>query len=222
MNPAVLKEIIRFETQRYLRDRITWLAGVALVVLLVVGAVDYWNSLPPRPDGSRLFSEAYFLGLCLAFHAWVAQDRTTRFDAFLASNFVRPQVLYFGKVISALLFLLGLAVTSFALALLTSLGNFEYAARYSVMFLAGSILLLPVVILAELGLPTRYPVSLILIFLFAVMAVLQKTGDLPGFIRTLGLDGHLSPGEIALRTAAAVLFTAAFYPLYRLRLGLKR
>lgn len=222
MNPAVLKEVTRFETQRYLRDRITWLALAALAVLFVIGAVDYWSSLPPRPDGSRLFSEAYFLALCLAFHAWVAQDRATRFDAFLASNFVRPEVLYFGKVISALVFLMGLALTSFALALLTSLGNFEYAARYSVMFLAGSILMLPAVILAELGLPTRYPVSLILIFLFAVMAVLQKSGDLPGFIRTLGLDGHLDPGGVALRTAAAVLLTAALYPLYRLRLGLKR
>ena len=222
MNPAVLKEVTRFETQRYLRDRITWLALAALAVLFVIGAVDYWSSLPPRPDGSRLFSEAYFLALCLAFHAWVAQDRATRFDAFLASNFVRPEVLYFGKVISALVFLMGLAMTSFALALLTSLGNFEYAARYSVMFLAGSILMLPAVILAELGLPTRYPVSLILIFLFAVMAVLQKSGDLPGFIRTLGLDGHLDPGGVALRTAAAVLLTAALYPLYRLRLGLKR
>src|SRR5688572_29073117 len=99
MNPTVLKQITLFETHRYMRDRVTWLALCAFVALLLVGAVDYWNALPPRPDGSRLFSEAYFLALCLAFHASVAQDRATRFDAFLTSNFVRPHVLYFGKVI---------------------------------------------------------------------------------------------------------------------------
>jgi hypothetical protein len=212
-------QIARLEARRFAADRFTWAGLAAFIVVLLIGAVEYWNSLPPRPQGARLFGEAYLLGLSLAFHTSIAQDRLTHFDCFLASNFVRTRDLYFGKLIAALLFLLSAAFTAFLLSMITSLGDMQYAGHYAVVFLTGSLLLLPAAALLEIGLTTRYPVPLVLAILFALIAVYHRIGDLPRALHLLGFDGQLSLSGTITRSLAALALAAGCYPLYRLRLG---
>jgi hypothetical protein len=220
--PDALKRIVFFQTSRYLRDHMTWAALVAFLILLVFGAVDYWNSLPPRSPGSRLFGEGYVFALSLAFHASLAQDRAVRFDSFLVSNFLRPEVLYFGNLLSAVLLLVGFAVIAFLVALLTALGDVAYAMHYTALFFAASLVLLPAVVLVELVMPARYPVPLIVALFFVVLAVLQRSGDMPRVLHWLGFDGQLNALAIAVRSTIAIGLTAAWYPWYRHRLGLTR
>lgn len=214
--------VARFELRRFLTDSMTWAGFIAFMVVLVVGAVDYWNALPPRPSGARLFGEAYLLGLSFAFHNSIAQDRGTRFDIFLASNFVRTSDLYFGKVFAAVVFLFAAALTAFAVSLFTSLGDLVYAAKYATLFWAASVLILPVVALAEIALTTRYPLPLILALFFAALAVYHRTGDLPRLLHVLGFDGQLSLPATSARSLIAIFLTSACYPLYRMRLGRAR
>jgi hypothetical protein len=216
-----LKRIVFFETRRYLRDRMTW-AGIAVFgIVMVIGAIDYWNSLPPRANGGRLFGEGYLFALSLAFHASLAQDRAVRFDIFLISNFVQPRVLYFGRILSAIVFLTGFAVVAFFIALISALGDVGYAAYYTSLFLTASFVLLPVVVLVELGVNTRHPVPLILALLFVLLAVSYRSGDLIHVQRWFGLDGELNAVSL-VRSAIALAVTVALYPLYRYRIGLVR
>jgi hypothetical protein len=84
--------------------------------------------------------------------------------------------------------------------------------------MAGSIVLLPVVVLAELALNTRYPVPLIFAFFFVLAAVLHRSGDLPHVMQLLGFDGQLNTVAVTARSIAALAITASLYPLYRWRL----
>jgi hypothetical protein len=222
VSPEALERIVSFETNRYLRDRMTWVALAAFCAVILIGAIDYWNSLPPRPDGSRLFTEACLVLLSLAFHASIAQDRLPHFDRFLVANFVGADVLYFAKVISGALFLIALATIAFIVALIASLGDLAYAAEHSIIFLASSLVLLPIVVMFELVLATRYTVPLILAIFISVMAVLNSTGNLPGFLHWAGLDDELTAIRGIIRTVVALAVTASLYPLYRRRLGLVR
>lgn len=222
MSREMLKRVVRFEIERYLRDRMTWIALAAFAAVIVIGAIDYWNSLPPRPGGSRLFTEACLVLLSLAFHASIAQDRAPDFDRFVIANFVDAEIVYFGKIISATIFLVALAAGAFVMALAASLGDIAYAAEHAIIFLASSLALLPVVVMFELVLSTRYTVPLILALFLAAMAVLNSTGNLPGFLHWVGLDDELTAIRAMIRTAAALAVTAFLYPLFRRRVGLVR
>ena len=216
------KRIFQLEVTRYLRDRMTWAGLLAFVIVLLAGAIDYWNALPPRPRGARLFGEAYLLALSVAFHAAIAHDRASRFDVFLVSNFVSVADVYFGKMLAALFFLAVFAVIAFVAGLAAALGDLGYAAHYTTLLFAASILLLPLVVMLEIAVAARYPVPLILLLVFILLAVYNRAGDLPRALRWFGLTGELNLGAAAVRTSVAVLFTAALYPLYRLRLGWRR
>jgi hypothetical protein len=218
----MLKRVVAFEIDRYLRDRMTWIALAAFSAVVVIGAIDYWNSLPPRPSGSRLFTEACVILLSLAFHASIAQDRAPDFDRFVVANFVAADFLYFGKIVSAAVFLVVLAAVAFIIALAAALGDTAYAAEHAIIFLASSLVLLPLVVIFELVMTTRYTVPLILALFLSLLAVLNSTGNLPGFLQWAGFDDELTAMRGMIRTTVAVTATVFLYPLYRRRLGLVR
>lgn len=211
--------VFTFELRRALRDQLTWLAIAAFALLLAAGAWLHWQMLPPRPDGGRLFGEAYLLGLAILYHTGIARDRTHHFDRYLAANFVSPDVLYVGKVAATVLFVFGFAIVTFGLALITSLGDMAYAAHYSLLFLLASVLILPMLVLTELMVTTRFPVPLILIAFFAFLAVYGRTSDLQPLLDSLGFGGQIELWPALLRTTLAIAATLACYPLYRSKLG---
>jgi hypothetical protein len=219
MSSSRVRELAAFEMRRLLHDRLAWIGAAVFAAVLGLGAWQYWNALPPRPENSRLFSEAYILALVIAAHAGLARDRMARFDAYLCANFADPLEVYGSKVISTLVYLAGFAVFAFACALATSAGDVSYAAHYAGLFFLGAVLILPAVILAELALNTRHAIAVLVILFFATLVVYGRNHDVRALMQTLGLDGSFHPVGAAVRTVAALAAVAACYPLFRLRLG---
>lgn len=219
MDSRNLGRLLRLGASRLVHDRLTWVAMFAFAVILTAGSWLYWQSLPPRPAGSRLFGEAYLLAIVLGAHVGIARDRATDFDTFLVANFADPAELFIAKVAVALLFLLGLAAGAFLLATALSAGSLSFAAHYTVLFLLASVLMLPAIILVELALSTRYPVAILIILFFAFLAVYARGNDVQRLLGVLGMNGQIDPTAALMRTSIALIATAACYPLYRLKVG---
>ena len=222
MRRSAYGRIYGMELRRTLRDPLTWAGLFAFVIILLVGAWLYWRTLPPRPQNSRLFGEAFMLATIIAWHTGIARDRATRFDVYLAANLVEPSALYAAKVTAALTFLLMFGTLSFVVALAASAGDFGYAAHYTGLLLLASMLALPALVVIELALTTRYPMPILLLLLLAGLGVYSRMGDVQALMRWLGMSGEIRVVPATLRTATALLLTALCYPLYRLRLGRRR
>jgi hypothetical protein len=211
--------MLRFEVTRTLRDPLCVAALCAFAIILALGAWLYWRALPPRPQNSRFFGEAYLAALVIGWHAGFARDRQCRFDVYLAANFVSSRTLYFAKVTAALLWLAALSLITFLLATATSAGDTGYAAHYTILFVLASILLVPGLVLVELLLNTRYPVPILLLFLLAVLGIYSRAADVQRLIGALGMDGRIEAVPAVLRSLVALAITVALYPCYQLRLG---
>jgi hypothetical protein len=214
-----VRHVVWFELRRRLRDGMTYAALFAFMVVLGIGAWLYWQSLPPRASGGRLFGEAYLLALVIGCHAGIAHDRTQHFDRYLTANFLAPAALYFGKVATTILYLVLFAVLSLVLALLTSAGSAGYAARYSLVFFLATLLMLPLLVLTELLITTRYPGPLIVVGFFAFLTIYGSVNDPRPLLSVLGMEGSVEAVPAIVRSGLALLATSALYPLFRLRLG---
>ncbi len=207
------------ELRRTWADPLTWGALFGFIVILVVGAWLYWRSLPPRLQNGRLFGEAYLLAMIIAWHAGFARDRMSKFDVYLASNFVDVRSLYFAKVSAAVVTVCGFCLIAFLIAVGTSLGDFGYAAHYATLFLLASMLAVPALVLIELALNTRYPVPILLLLFFGFLGIYSRIGDVQALIRLLGMSGTIELFPALVRTLVALALAAACYPLFHLRLG---
>ena len=222
MRTRAYRHMLALELGRTLRDPLTIAGMFAFVLILLLGAYLHWRALPPRPQNGRLFGEAYLLAVMIAWHAGIARDRGSRFDVYLAANFVDARALYFAKVTAALVFVLVLSAFAFVVAAGTSAGDIGYAGHYAGLFLLASVVSLPALVLVELALNTRYPVPVLLLLFFALLAVYSRVADVRALLRSLGMDGTLEALPALVRCAAALALTAAIYPLFRLRLGARR
>jgi hypothetical protein len=211
--------MLGIELRRTLHDRMTWIGVLGFTVILGVGAWLYWNALPPRPANGRLFGESYLLATMIAWHAGFARDRASKFDMYLAANFVHPAALFFAKVSAALAIVGGFSAIAFAFAVASSAGDIRYAAHYTLVFSFAAVLALPAIVLIELVLNTRNPVPILIILFFTSLALYSRFGDARAFIGTLGLDGSTQIPGTAARCAIALALTAALYPLFKLRMG---
>ena len=222
MRGSTYYRLFCFELRRALHDGLTWAGLSGFAVILGVGAWLHWTALPPRPANSRLFGEAYLLATMIAWHAGLARDRASKFDWYLAANFVHPASLFFAKVSAALTFVVAFSTIAFALASVTSAGDFRYAAHYASVFLLAAILALPAIVLIELALNMRHPVPILVILFFTGLALYSKFGDVRAFIAKLGLDGNVELLPAMVRSAVALAATAALYPLFRRQMGGRR
>ena len=218
MRPELLRRIIAFEAGRRWHDRVTWIALAAFVIVLALGAYDYWSSLPPRPGGDRLFGDAYLLGLALGFHFGIAHDRSSRFDLFMSSNLATPLTLYFAKLATGLLMLFAFTAVAFLLALAMALGDIAYAAQRSFQLFALAMVLVPLIVALELIVTIRYPTVLVLLIAFTMLAVHSRFGDTRAVLSWIGLDGQIGAAEFAFRLFVSLSVVAALYPLFRVRL----
>lgn len=214
--------VLRFSLRQYLHDRLTWLGLTVFVVVAGYGAADHWRSLPPRPPGGRLIVEAYLSGLSLALHIGLARDRMTRFDAFMASNFTNARNLYFTSLASGMILLTVAGMITFLVAITLSLGDIQYSVKYASLMWMLSMMLLPLVVLAELAFNSRYSLPVILFMLIVASALYYPVGDVRSATRLLGLHGELTATGVAVRVCVGVVFAATLFPVYQLRLGRTR
>lgn len=219
MDIEAILRIARFEVQRTLRDPYTWIGVTAFALLASAGAYVYWQSLPPRSPGARVFGEAYLLGLVIAFHTGIARDRQYNFDHYLAANFEAPADLYFGHVVGALAFLLSFGAVAFLFALALSLGDLSFAVEYPLQMLFASLLMLPFIVALELMLNSRLPVPVLLIIFFVFLVLYARIYDVKQLSRAIGLEGTLGIAGVLLRVGIVLLLTAGLYPLFVKRLG---
>ena len=217
MTPELLHRAIVFEAGRRWHDRVTWIALAAFTIVLGFGAYDYWTSLPPRPEGDRLFSDAYLLGLALAFHFGIAHDRSSCFDSFMSSNLAPPLTLYLAKLATGLLMLIAFTAVAFLLALAMAVGDVAYAAQRSFHLFGIAMVLVPLIVALELIVTFRYPTVLVLLIAFTTLAVYSRFGDTRTVLSWTGLDAQVGAAEFALRLFVTLAVLAALYPAYRLR-----
>jgi hypothetical protein len=201
------------------RDPYTWIGVLAMAGLLGTGAYFYWQSLPPRPSGGRLFGEAYIVGLVIGFHSGCARDRQYNFDRYIVANFVTPASLYFGRLLCALAFLLAYGISAFLCALAYSRGDVGYAAHYTQLLFLASLVMLPMVVAIELVLNTRMPVAILVILFFVFLMVYGRSHDPQNLMRVLGFTEKVTFGGVALRTLIALAVSALLFPLFWWRLG---
>ena len=210
--------IARFELRRWLRDPYLLIGVAAFMLIAAAGAYVYWRSAVPRPPGGRVFSEAYLMALVIAFHCGLARDRMAGFDRYQVANFAGPGAVYFGHILAALAFLVGFGLFGFLYALVLALGDVSYAAEYALRMFYVSLIMLPFVVLLELGLSTRMPVPFLLIVFMVAGMLYARMGDARHISLLFGFDEMSAPG-MTVRALAALLLTAAWYPLVVKRLG---
>ena len=212
-------QIARFELRRMLRDPYTWCGLVAFMLVAGAGAYFYWQSLPPRPTGSRLFNDGYMLALVFALHCGLARDRQYRFDRYLVANFASTPGFYFGHLLATVAFLVLLYAFGLAYGTVLALGDAGFALEYASRFFYYSLLMLPFVVLLELLLSTRLPVPVLLIVFVLAGLLYSRIGELNKLFGLLGMDDGVPVAGAIARAAAALLLAAALYPLFRKRLG---
>jgi hypothetical protein len=213
------REFLGLEWRRVVRDRSSHVALGLFVLVAGIGAWLYWNALPPRPPGSRLFGEAYVLALVVGGHVGLARDRAVRFDAFLISNFVTPAHYYVTRVVIAVMTLTAFAAIAFAIALVLSFGDLAYAAEYAATLYFASLMALPAIVILELFLNSRHTVAILLIGLVVTMTLYGRANDPRPVLRALGLSGELDVWASLFRSGIALTISIAFYPLFRWRIG---
>lgn len=211
--------IARFELRRILRDPYTWCGLLAFMLVAGAGAYFYWQSLPPRPTGSRLFNDGYMLALVFAFHCGLARDRQYRFDRYLVANFAFTSGFYFGHLLATVAFLALLYVFAIVYGTVLALGDVGFALEHASRFFYYSLLMLPFVVLLELLLSTRLPVPVLLITFVLAGLLYSRMGELNKLFHLLGMDEQVPLVGAIGRVALALLLAAALYVLFGKRLG---
>ncbi len=211
--------IARFELRRMLRDPYTWCGLLAFMLVAGAGAYFYWQSLPPRPTGSRLFNDGYMLALVFAFHCGLARDRQCRFDRYMVANFASAPGFYFGHLLATVAFLGLLYAFALAYGTVLALGDVGFALEHASRFFYYSLLMLPFVVVLELLLSTRLPVPVLLITFVLAGLLYSRIGELNKLFHLLGMDSEVPLIGALVRAALALLVAAAMYPLFRKRLG---
>lgn len=220
---AEVRALAVFELCRRARSRITLLAGLLFAIVLALG---HWVARGPDAGGDpdRMFGYAYLLAALLTLRLGLAVDRESDFDEFLTANFISPVGYLTGKIVALAAFLLAFALYTFTIAIAMSLGDFRYAAWYTLLFTLMVWVFSPLVALVELGMTTRVPAMVVAIALVASMMVLAGLGKNPEIVvQAFGLNvkryeyGTLWP--LVARSAFAVPAAyAALYALLRRRL----
>jgi|GEM_PF-2126000 len=183
-----LGAVIWLESKRLLGARSTPIALGIFVLLLVLGQWLHWRSLPPRPTGDRLFGYAYLSAAVLLLHSGLAIDRRHGSEGLLVYNLVNPNRYFYGKVIALAMTILGLGAFAFTTTILVTFGEFSYTLWYSLYFTLIAALFLPLLVLIELLLDTRYP-GLALFALFVItLLIISVTIELGVVVDLLGLN----------------------------------
>lgn len=215
--------LMRFEFKRWLRDRTVIFAAALSLSLVILGAWQYQQALPPRPQDDRLFGYAYLLFAVLALHTGIARDRPDRFDALLAGNFLHLRDVFVARILVLLLIIVAIGVSAVVLGLVTSRGDVAFAIWYPLLFTSVFLVFLPIIVLAEIVFNTRYPVAIVMLLFMTSMTALRHLGKAQPVLKVLGLDvdrfDYADLTGLLARSVVALVVTFAWLPLYSWRVG---
>lgn len=215
--------LMAFEFKRWLHDRTVIFAAALSLSLIILGAWQYHQALPPRPQDDRLFGYAYLLFAVLALHTGIARDRPDRFDAFLAGNLMPLRDVFVARILVLLLIIVAIGVSAMAIGLITSRGDVAFAIWYPLLFTSVFLVFLPVIVLAEVVFNTRYPVAIVMLLFMTSMTALRHLGKAQPFLKVLGLDverfDYADLTGLLARSVVALVATFACLPLYSWRVG---
>lgn len=222
-----IRAVIAFELRRRLREPATVIGLLVLFGILLVGHVEYWQALPPRPEEDRMFGYAFVGAMLAVLRFGLAEDRQLAFDEFLAGNLISPRRYLAAKLLTGIIVLLGVAATAFVLALALSGFEFTYAAWYTLLLTLAIWAFLPAVLVAEAVADTRFVAIVVFIIFFISIMVTESFYGAQNLIIWLGYDveryAFKSLGGLALRALLATGLLLALAPLMqrRIRGGLR-
>jgi hypothetical protein len=196
--------IAAFELRQRIGSPTLLIGAAAYAALLALGHWLYWNAPPPRPDDDRLFGYAYITAMFVSLRFGIAADTTSGFRDLLAGNLTTPRRYIAGKVQATVTFLLAFAPYAFVLALAFSAGDWRYALWYPTLFTLVAALFLPAVFAAELALRIHYPVAVVIILFFTILAALEPFYGIEAVVRFLGLRTERFAPESLLPLAGRV------------------
>lgn len=217
-----ISALLRLELVRFAKDRNVWVGLTLFIAFLLLDAWQYAHALPPRRHDLTILAYAFMLLAAIAFHTGIARDRASSFDAFLAWNLLHPRSLYAGRLAAYILEILGLGLVCMLLAVSVALGNVEFGIWLPAVFTGVFLMALPLIVLAELALNTRYPAAIVALLFSVSMTLVFRLGNPKAVMGALGLD--LRPldfgglGALWARGLVAIAISAALYPLFLLRL----
>lgn len=145
---SVLLEMTRFEAVRRARWRPQRLVAVLYVAFVLLG---YHGGSP------EWVGEAGLALLVFTLYAGFGVDRQLGYDQLVTSNWVGAGRYTAAKILSLAFSLLVAAGVVGTTVLTGSAGSWDQAAWHSLLFLTLAVYLLPLVLLAELGMESRLP-----------------------------------------------------------------
>lgn len=213
--------LVVFELRRRLGEPATLIAGVALLGILVIGHVEYWGALPPRPSDDRMFGYGYIAAILAVLRFGVGEDRRLGLGEFLTVNLVSPASYLAARLLTGASVVLCVGAAAFILALLLSGLEWVYAVWYTLLFTLVSWMFLPFVLLVELVVETRFAGIVVFIGFFISLMVLEPFFGVRQVTTWLGFETSRfafgSLGPLALRAALAVAVLATFVVVTALR-----
>lgn len=217
-----LRALVAVELQRAMRSPGALVGVAGFLILLGVGHWSYWTSLPPRPEDDRLFVWGYIVAMCGMFRLGLSEDRELALDEYLVSNLVSPLRYALSKLLATIAVVGIFGAGAFVCAAAASAGDFQYAAWYTVLMTLVVWTLLPVLLLVELGIDTRYPALFVLLIFIAAVVVGRLALGPIAIVRVMGLEleryVYSSLAPLGVRALVAGWVLVLLYPLWRLRL----
>lgn len=217
-----VRALVGVELRRIARAPGTAVGVVGFLVLLAVGHWSYWTTLPPRPQDDHLFVWAYIIAMCGMLRFGLAEDRELDLDEYLVTNLVSPLRYMLSKLLAVTAMLGVFGAGAFVCAAAASAGDLRYAAWYTVVMTLVTWMLLPVLLLVELVIDSRYPAIFVLISFVATLVAARLVSGPMVIVELLGLDVeryvYSSLAPLAVRGVVAAWLLAVLYPLCRLRL----
>lgn len=211
-----------FELRKRLREPATILAGLILFSVLLLGHINYWQTLPPRPADDRMFGYAFIGAALLLLRFGVAEDRQLALDVFLTSNLISPARYFTSKLLTGITILLAIAVSAFVFAFALSGLDIRYAAWYMLLFTLAAWIFLPAILLIETLTDIRLAAPAALVAFIILIMVLSPTYGTPRVVGWLGLDierfNLQTLGPLTVRAAVATGLLVALAPLTLRRL----
>lgn len=205
--------LIAFELRRRMGEPATLIAGVALLGVLVIGHVEYWSALPPRPSDDRMFGYGYIAAILAVLRFGLGEDRRLGLGEYLTVNLVSPARYLAARLLTGGIIVVCVGAAACLLALLLSGFEWVYAVWYTLLFTLVAGMFLPFVLLVELIVETRFAGLVVFIGFIIALMVLEPFFGVRQVTAWLGLEvsrfafGSLGPLALRAGLAAAVLAT---------------
>jgi hypothetical protein len=152
-----------------------------------------------------------------------SSDRRLGVERLLVCNLIRPVAFFAGRLAAVIVVLLTFTVFTTITAGLLSAGDWRYATWYSLLFGLITWLFIPVMLLAELVMDTRYPGPAVFIVFVVVVAITSITVGVQPLINFLGFTvprfSYVGLAPLAWRALIIIGILLLLYPIWHWRLS---